>query len=71
MPRRWSLGLDRLHYEGIDGEYEHLKKTAQAHRKHDAPRGQKWPSRNRPGDDVPGPSSSDASTPQTRRRWGR
>jgi hypothetical protein len=71
MPRRWSLGVDRLHYEAIDGEYDCLKKTIKAHDTHDEPRGQKWPRQNRPSDDVSGPSSSDANTPQTRRRWGR
>ncbi|MEU2111873.1 hypothetical protein [Streptomyces sp. NPDC019507] len=66
MPRRWSLGVDRLHYDGIDGEYDRMKKTEKAHSVHDADRGR--PTRSTGA--VSGPTSSDASTPQ-KRRWGR
>ncbi|WP_405466111.1 hypothetical protein OG783_23660 [Streptomyces jietaisiensis] len=69
MPRRWSLGVDRTHYEGIDGDYDRLKKTAKAHEVHDDG---KLPLRGsrRPSGDLSGPSSNDASTPQ-KRRWRR
>ncbi|MGW3066234.1 hypothetical protein ACWDA8_22685 [Streptomyces sp. NPDC001130] len=68
MPRIWSRGVDRTHYEGIDGEYDRAKKTAKAHELHDSNRTAKS-SRSGRGD-ASGPSSSDASTPQ-KRRWGR
>ncbi|MGW9592442.1 hypothetical protein ACWHLZ_19240 [Streptomyces chartreusis] len=69
MPRRWSLGVDRTHYEGIDGDYDRLKKTAQAHSLHDS--GKLDLSRSdQPSKNLSGPSSDSASTPQ-KRRWGR
>lgn len=69
MPRRWSLGVDRIHYEGIDGDYDRLKKTAKAHSRHD--KGElKLSGSDQPSKDVSGPSSDNASTPQ-KRRWGR
>ncbi|MEV6051553.1 hypothetical protein [Streptomyces sp. NPDC052107] len=68
MPRNWSRGVDRIHYEGIDGDYDRLKKTAKAHELHDHQRNAK-PSR--PGrTDLSGPTSNDANTPK-KRRWGR
>ncbi|MFF4396865.1 hypothetical protein [Streptomyces sp. NPDC001480] len=67
MPRIWSRGVDRIHSDGLDGEYDRLKKTAKAHELHDS--GRAKPSR--PGRaDLSGPSSSESSTPQ-KRRWGR
>jgi hypothetical protein len=68
MPRRWSLGVDRTHYEGIDGDYDRLKKTAKAHSRHDS--GKLPTSGGRRSKDQSGPSSSNANTPQ-KRRWGR
>ncbi|MFF7367404.1 hypothetical protein [Streptomyces tricolor] len=68
MPRKWSLGVGRIHSDGLDGEYDVLKKTAKAHERHDSDRDDK-PSRPR-RTDLSGPSSADANTPQ-KRRWGR
>ncbi|MFI8238366.1 hypothetical protein ACIF83_14045 [Streptomyces sp. NPDC085866] len=68
MPRNWSLGVSRIHSDGLDGEYDRAKKTAKAHELHDSGRNAKA---SRPGrTDLSGPSSSDANTPQ-KRRWGR
>ncbi|MFF4903670.1 hypothetical protein ACFY2T_02275 [Streptomyces sp. NPDC001260] len=68
MPRRWSLGVDRTHYEGIDGDYDRLKKTVKAHDRHDS--GNLPTTGGRPSKDQSGPSSNSANTPQ-KRRWGR
>ncbi|CAL9519640.1 hypothetical protein SUDANB105_03784 [Streptomyces sp. enrichment culture] len=70
MPRRWSLGLDRLHYEAIDGDYDRLKKTAKAHELHDGDRKMPLSGRSGPSKGLSGPSSNDANTPK-KRRWGR
>ncbi|MFF8424874.1 hypothetical protein ACF07Y_06890 [Streptomyces sp. NPDC016566] len=68
MPRNWSLGVNRIHSDGLDGEYDRAKKTAKAHALHDGERDMKA---SRPGRmDLSGPTSSDANTPQ-KRRWGR
>ncbi|MEU5663707.1 hypothetical protein [Streptomyces longwoodensis] len=67
MPCSWSRGVSRLLSDGLDGEYDVLKKTAKAHERHDSNRDAK-PSR--PGrTDLSGPSNAQASTPQ-KRRWG-
>ncbi|MFJ3337217.1 hypothetical protein [Streptomyces sp. NPDC086766] len=68
MPRNWSRGVERIAYEGIDGEYDRLKKTAKAHDLHDSKRDAK-PSRTG-RTDLSGPTSNDANTPK-KRRWGR
>ncbi|MGN9756769.1 hypothetical protein [Streptomyces sp. SD31] len=69
MPRRWSLGVDRIHSDGLDGDYDRLKKTAKAHSLHDTQRAEK-PTRPGKSTDTSGPASTTASTPQ-KRRWGR
>ncbi|MFF8859491.1 hypothetical protein [Streptomyces althioticus] len=70
MPRRWSRGIDRLHYEEIDGDYDRLKKTAKAHDLHDGNRKLPLTGRTRPSKDLSGPTSNDASTPK-KRGWRR
>jgi len=68
MPLNWSRGVDRIHYDGIDGEYDRAKKTAKAHKLHDGQRNTK-PSR--PGrTELSGPTNNDVNTPK-KRRWGR
>lgn len=67
MPRRWSLGVDRIHSDGLDGDYDRLKKTVKAHELHDGDRKLPPPSR---GSKNQSGTSPDASTPQ-KRRWGR
>ncbi|MGP4049667.1 hypothetical protein [Streptomyces sp. 2A115] len=68
MPRRWSLGVDRIHSDGLDGDYDELKKTVKAHQLHDGDA--KLPRPSGRSKNQSGPSSSNASTPQ-KRRWGR
>ncbi|MEU7338253.1 hypothetical protein [Streptomyces sp. NPDC007074] len=69
MPRRWSLGVDRLHYEeGLDGDYDRLKKTVKAHQVHDGDT--KLPPASRGSKGQSDTTSRDANTPQ-KRRWGR
>ncbi|MEU6365307.1 hypothetical protein ABZ876_06080 [Streptomyces sp. NPDC046931] len=68
MPRRWSLGVDRIHSDGLDGDYDRLKKTAKAHKLHDSKRDAKPTRTGRT--ELSGPSDSQASSPQ-KRRWGR
>ncbi|WP_406415001.1 hypothetical protein [Streptomyces sp. NBC_01614] len=70
MPRRWSLGVDRIRYEGIDGDYDRLKKTAKAHSLHDTGKLKLSGGSGQPSNDLSGPSSDNAGTPQ-KRRWGR
>ncbi|MER7097397.1 hypothetical protein ABT368_30100 [Streptomyces althioticus] len=70
MPRRWSLGLDRIHYEGIDGDYDRLKKTVKAHELYDGDTKLSLSGHIRASKDLSGPTSNDASTPKNR-RWGR
>ncbi|WP_328845633.1 hypothetical protein [Streptomyces sp. NBC_00258] len=66
MPRRWSLGVDRILSDGLDGDCDRNKKTAKAHSLHDTDPGVK-PSR--PGGSS-GPSSSSANTSQ-KKGWRR
>ncbi|GGN66820.1 hypothetical protein GCM10011579_038630 [Streptomyces albiflavescens] len=68
MPRRWSLGVDRIHSDGLDGEYDQLKKTVKAHQLHDG--ATKLPAPSRGSKNQSQTTSRDASTPQ-KRRWGR
>ncbi|MFD5797292.1 hypothetical protein ACFWIO_27940 [Streptomyces diastatochromogenes] len=70
MPRRWSLGVDRILSDGLDGEYDRLKKTAKAHELHDTDRDTKPARRGRSSNEASGPASHNASTPQ-KRGWRR
>ncbi|MFI1926880.1 hypothetical protein [Streptomyces sp. NPDC020377] len=65
MPRRWSLGPDRILSDGLDGDFDRLKKTVKAHELHDTGRNTK-PSRGRSADEASGPASRQANTPQKR-----
>ncbi|MBD2817123.1 hypothetical protein ACIQVQ_24115 [Streptomyces rochei] len=65
MPRRWSLGVDRILSDGLDGDYDRLKKTAKAHQLHDTDRATKPDRRGRSSNTA---VSEDANTPQKRGR---
>ncbi|GAB7109012.1 hypothetical protein JCM4814A_73260 [Streptomyces phaeofaciens JCM 4814] len=68
MPRNWSRGADRIPPDALDGDFDHLKKIAKAHQRHDKERDAQA---SRPGrTPLSGPSSNTAGTPQ-KRRWGR
>jgi hypothetical protein len=66
MPRRWSLGVDRILSDDLDGDFDRLKKTAKAHQLHDTDRAK--PDRN--GRSSNAAASEDANTPQ-KRGWRR
>lgn len=70
MPRRWSLGVDRIPSDPLDGEYDGLKKIAKAHELHDSGRDAKASRRGRSSDDVSGATSPNANSPQ-KRGWRR
>jgi hypothetical protein len=70
MPRRWSLGVDRIPPDPLDGEYDRLKKVAKAHELHDSSREAKAARRGRSSDDVSGATSTNANSPQ-KRGWRR
>ncbi|WP_030346979.1 hypothetical protein [Streptomyces sp. NRRL S-1022] len=67
MPRRWSLGVDRILSDGLDGDYDRLKKTAKAHQLHDTDRAAKPGRHGRSSNTA---ASEDANTPQ-KRGWRR
>ncbi|WP_432170847.1 hypothetical protein [Streptomyces sp. 1222.5] len=67
MPRRWSLGVERIHYEDLDGDYDRLKKTAKAHDLNDKGRPFKPNRRERSSNPA---TSENANTPQ-KRGWRR
>uniref|UniRef100_A0AAU3HWQ3 Transposase n=1 Tax=Streptomyces sp. NBC_01393 TaxID=2903851 RepID=A0AAU3HWQ3_9ACTN len=68
MPRRWSLGVDRIPSDALDGDYDRLKKIVKAHHLHD--RDTKLPSPSRGSKNQSQTTSRNTSTPQ-KRRWGR
>jgi hypothetical protein len=67
MPRRWSLGVDRIHYDELDGDYDRLKKTAKAHELHEPGRPFKPGRRDRSSNAA---ASEKVNTPQ-KRGWRR
>ncbi|MFF3696644.1 hypothetical protein [Streptomyces sp. NPDC002221] len=64
---RWSKGVDRIPPDALDGDYDHLKKIAKAHERHDKDRTAKATRAGRSSNEA---SSSNASTPQ-KRGWRR
>ncbi|MCW7942117.1 hypothetical protein AAW14_08735 [Streptomyces hygroscopicus] len=70
MPRRWSRGVDRILSDGLDGEYDRLKKTAKAHQVHDTQRTAKPARSGRTPNNGSAPASNNANTPQ-KRGWRR
>ncbi|MET8807219.1 hypothetical protein [Streptomyces sp. NPDC004546] len=67
MPRRWSLGVDRIQYDELDGDYDRLKKTAKAHELHEPGRAFKPGRCDRSSNAV---ASENANSPQ-KRGWRR
>ncbi|CAL9444097.1 hypothetical protein SUDANB126_02331 [Streptomyces sp. enrichment culture] len=70
MPRRWSLGTDRIRSDALDSEIDQLKKIAKAHTMHDRDRDAKPARDGHASKGSGGATSPNASTPQ-KRGWRR